>query len=63
MQKVVYYNQKEGKQQQKEETKMMKSMYYRFADGYECWTTGKLTGTERKWAIVKHGKILVEKIA
>lgn len=42
---------------------MIRTMYYRFEDGYECWTTGKLTGTERKWAIVKHGKILIEKIA
>lgn len=31
--------------------------WYTFADGYRAWFSG-LSGTEKKWEIVRHGKIV-----
>lgn len=36
--------------------------FYRFADGYTCYTTGKLTGTEKTMYRRQHGKILEERM-
>ena len=42
---------------------MMVNMFYRFEDGYFCWYAGKLKGLERKVEIMKHGKIVEERVA
>ena len=39
----------------------MKTWYYRFEDGYECWTVGRMDKTSKSWEIVRHGKLVIEK--
>lgn len=41
----------------------MRTMFYKFEDGYFCWYCGKLKGVERKMEIKKHGQIIEERIA
>ena len=40
----------------------MRTFYYEFADGYKCFTSGRLTGTEKTMYRHEHGAILVEKM-
>ena len=40
----------------------MKTYFYAFADGYFCYTAGKMDRTELKWETTRHGKLIVMKI-
>ena len=44
------------------EVDTMRTYFYKFADGYFCWTVGKLTGTDRAIHKREHGTIIIEKI-
>jgi len=39
----------------------MTTYFYKFADGYTCYTFGKLSGSEKTMYRHQHGKILIEK--
>ena len=39
----------------------MTTYFYKFADGYTCYTFGKLSGSEKTMYKNQHGKILIEK--
>lgn len=39
----------------------MNTWYYEFADGYFCWTSGKMDRASKMWEIRNHGKLVVEK--
>ena len=41
----------------------MKNYEYTFADGYYCYTVGKMTRLELSHEVVKHGKVISMKIA
>ena len=38
---------------------MTKTYRYDFADGYTCWTTGKMDKTQYKWEVLRHGKAII----
>ena len=39
---------------------MKTTYYYKFEDGYFCWTAGRLT-TSEKWMLIKeHGEMVAE---
>ncbi len=40
----------------------MKTYFYAFADGYFCYTKGKMDKTELKWETTKHGKLVTMKV-
>ena len=40
----------------------MRTFYYEFADGYKCFTSGRLTGTEKTMYRREHGSIVVEQM-
>lgn len=40
----------------------MRTYFYKFADGYFCWTVGKLAGIDRVVHKREHGSIIIEKI-
>lgn len=42
-------------------TKKTAVTYYKFEDGYFCWTAGKLSKSERVYEVLKHGKIIIER--
>ena len=39
------------------------TMYYRFEDGYELWTVGRLDRTSKMAEVRRHGKVVVEQRA
>lgn len=39
-----------------------KTYYYEFADGYFFYSNGKSDRNEIAWNVIKHGKLLVEKV-
>ena len=39
----------------------MRTYYYEFADGYYCYTVGKMAKCEVAWEIRRHGKLVIEK--
>ena len=51
-------NKGSGNPKNRRKDKKMKTRgWYTFADGYRAWFSG-LSGTEKKWEIVRHGKIV-----
>lgn len=40
----------------------MFTVFYKFADGYFCYTTGVLRGVDRYNEIKTHGNIIIEKV-
>ena len=40
----------------------MRTFYYEFADGYKCFTSGRLRGTEKTMYRNQHGAIIVEQM-
>lgn len=40
----------------------MKTFYYEFADGYTCFTSGRLTGAEKTMYRRQHGAIVIEQM-
>lgn len=40
----------------------MRTFYYEFADGYKCFTSGRLRGTEKTIYRRQHGAIVVEQM-
>jgi hypothetical protein len=40
----------------------MRTYFYKFADGYFCWTVGKLAGIDRTIHKREHGSIIIEKV-
>ena len=41
----------------------MKTYYYRFSDGFYCYTMGRMPKCEKVAYAKEHGKLLVEKVA
>lgn len=41
----------------------MYKWYYRFQDGYECWTIGKMDRVALSWEVRRHGIIKEERRA
>lgn len=41
----------------------MRTFYYEFADGYYCYTVGRMSRSDVAWEVRKHGKLLVERVA
>ena len=39
----------------------MRTYYYEFADGYFCYTAGKLSGSDKAMFRHQHGAIIIEK--
>jgi hypothetical protein len=61
---VIYYNQGKRKTPKtKKEVDFMTNYEYIFADGYYCYTVGKMTRLELSHEVVKHGKVISMKIA
>ena len=40
----------------------MRTFYYEFADGYKCFVSGRLRGTEKTMYRRQHGAIIVEQM-
>lgn len=40
----------------------MRTFYYEFADGYFCFTSGRLSKSDKVCEIRKHGAITLEKM-
>ena len=40
----------------------MRTYYYEFADGYRCFTSGRMSKNEKAWEILRHGALVVEKM-
>lgn len=40
----------------------MKVWFYRFVDGYTCWTVGKMSRSDIKWEETTHGKLVEQKV-
>ena len=40
----------------------MRTFYYEFADGYTCFTSGRLRGAEKMMYRNQHGAIITEKM-
>ena len=60
---MIYYNQGKRKTPKiKKEVDFMKNYEYTFADGYYCYTVGKMTRLELSHEVVKHGKVISMKI-
>ena len=41
---------------------MTKTYFYQFADGYFCYSTGKMTKAEILWEKRQHGTLVVMKV-
>lgn len=41
----------------------MKTYYYEFADGYFCYTIGKMSGVDKTMHKHQHGAIIIERVA
>lgn len=44
------------------EVMTMRTFYYEFTDGYICFTSGRMTKSDKAWEEHKHGKIVVERM-
>ena len=40
----------------------MRTFYYEFADGYFCFTSGRLSHNDKVAEVRKHGSITIEKM-